>query len=141
MDKVVYCGASANTMANPTGQGQSLKVRAYVCAHIDRKKRHPLLVFVHGGVHSNFSTGSEHIIKELIAQGYIIISTDYRGSTGYGEQFYKFIDYGGLEAEDVYEGRNFMVENELLVDPDRIGSWVERRTHHSYEHLQPSRCL
>ncbi len=125
VDKVVYCGPPpANTFAQSAqDRGNPLKIHAYtfVPKHIDRSKKHPLLVFVHGGVHSNFSTGSAHIIKEMVTQGYIVISSDYRGSTGYGEQFYKFIDYGGLEVEDVYEGRNFMIENEPLVDPDRVG--------------------
>ncbi|MGI6643219.1 MAG: prolyl oligopeptidase family serine peptidase [Bacillota bacterium] len=43
---------------------------------------------------ANFNTDSAHIVQELVAQGYIVVAPDYRGSTGYGEQFYKFIDYG-----------------------------------------------
>jgi len=61
------------------------------------------------------------VIRELLTQGYIIIAPEYRGSTGYGQQFYQYIDYGGLENEDVWEGRNWMVRNNPLVDPDRVG--------------------
>ena len=54
-------------------------------------------------------------------QGYIVIAPDYRGSTGYGKDFYELIDYGGLESEDSLAARDFMVENCELVDPERVG--------------------
>lgn len=125
VDKVTYIGPPpANPAAQSTqDRGNPLKIRAYtfVPKNVDRSKKYPLMVFVHGGVHSNFTTGSAHIIKELMSQGYIVVAPDYRGSTGYGGQFYRFIDYGGLEVEDCLEGRNFMIENEPLVDSDRVG--------------------
>ncbi len=125
VEKVVFTGPPP---ANPTAQppqdrGNPLKINAYTFVPVDAsdENKYPLLVFVHGGVHANFSTGSANIIKELVAQGYIVIAPDYRGSTGYGELFYKYIDYGGLEVEDAFAARNFMLENQPLVDPDRIG--------------------
>ena len=66
-------------------------------------------------------SGSAHIIRELMQQGYIVISPEYRGSTGYGGGFYRLIDYGGLEVEDTYAARNWMVENCDLIDPTRVG--------------------
>ena len=48
----------------------------------------------------------------------IVVAPDYRGSTGY--EGFKFIDYGGLEVEDAFAA-TFMIENEPLVDPDRVG--------------------
>ncbi len=44
------------------------------------------MVLIHGGVHSNFTSESAHIVRELLEQGYTIVSTDYRGSTGYGRR-------------------------------------------------------
>lgn len=125
IDTVVYTGpAPANTTAQPPQEkGNPVKVRAYtfVPKRCEEDKKYPLLVLVHGGVHANFSTSSAHIVRELVEQGYIVIAPDYRGSTGYGEQFYKLIDYGGLEVEDTFEARNFMLENCTLVDPERVG--------------------
>ena len=86
-----------------------------------QNKKYPLLVFPHGGVHSNFTSGSVHILRELVAQGYIVIAPDYRGSTGYGRSFYENIDYGGLENEDVMAARDYMVESYDIVDPARVG--------------------
>lgn len=56
-----------------------------------------------------------------MAQGYIVVAPEYRGSTGYGASYYRNIDYGGLETEDVYAARNHMVENYDIVDKNRIG--------------------
>lgn len=123
--KVVFTGPPpGNAFAQaPQDKGNHLKIHAYVFKpkNLDPRGKYPLIVLVHGGVHSNFGTSSAHIVRELVLQGYIVIAPDYRGSTGYGEQFFKFIDYGGLEVEDVYEARNFMVENEPVVDPGRVG--------------------
>ena len=84
-------------------------------------RKYPLMVLNHGGIHGNFSTVFVHIVRELVAQGYIVVAPDYRGSTGYGKGFYEAIDYGGLENEDVLAARDYMVENYSVVDPDRVG--------------------
>jgi len=82
----------------------------------------PLLLYPHGGVHSNFQIDNgNHILRELLAQGYIVAAPDYRGSTGYGENFYKTIDYGGKEIQDTKATRDFLVENYSIVDESRVG--------------------
>ncbi|MBO4536436.1 MAG: S9 family peptidase [Bacteroidales bacterium] len=103
--------------------GNQLKFYSYVFIPKTAKqnKKYPLLVFPHGGVHSSFTSGSVHILREMVAQGYIVIAPDYRGSTGYGRGFYENIDYGGLENEDVMAARDYMVECYDIVDPDRVG--------------------
>ena len=103
--------------------GNPLKFYSYVFIpkNVKQNKKYPLLVFPHGGVHSNFTSGSVHILREMVSQGYIVIAPDYRGSTGYGRSFYENIDYGGLENEDVMAARDYMVESYDIVDPDRVG--------------------
>ena len=86
---------------------------------LDRK--YPLLVYVHGGVHSNFGSGGYAIVREMIEQGYVILAPDYRGSTGYGRDFWQQIDYGGLEVEDVHAGRGWALEAYPFIDPQRVG--------------------
>lgn len=105
------------------GYGNPLRFQAYIFIpkDIDPSKKYPLMVFPHGGVHSNFNTFYTHIIRELMAQQYIVIAPEYRGSTGYGRGFYQSIDYGGLEVEDVYESRNYAVENYDIIDASRVG--------------------
>ncbi len=127
VDKLYMTGPpkADRTEKNKTrqGYGNPLRFQSYVFIpkEIDPTKKYPLLVLPHGGVHSNFNTFYAHIIRELMAQQYIVVAAEYRGSTGYGNGFYENIDYGGLEIEDVYASRNYMVENYDIVDANRVG--------------------
>jgi dipeptidyl aminopeptidase/acylaminoacyl peptidase len=127
IDKVRHVGPplSRVQVKNPTAMGVNNPVKFYSYVFIPRKidynKKYPLLVFPHGGVHSNFSTYYTHIVRELAAQGYVVIAPEYRGSTGYGKSMYEKIDYGGLEVEDVYAARNYMLDNYEFIDKDRVG--------------------
>jgi dipeptidyl aminopeptidase/acylaminoacyl peptidase len=78
-------------------------------------------VLPHGGVHADFTTYYTHIVKELMAQEYVVVAPEYRGSTGYGKSHYQKIDYGGLEIEDVDASRAYMLENYDFVDGSRVG--------------------
>lgn len=125
IDKIRITGPPPRVIPNSTAQGAGNPVifscYTFVPKNADRDKTYPLIVFPHGGVHSNFGSSADNVVRELLGQGYLIIAPDYRGSTGYGGGFYRLIDYGGLEVEDTYAARNWMVENCQLVDPKRIG--------------------
>jgi dipeptidyl aminopeptidase/acylaminoacyl peptidase len=125
VDKVRYTSLPPRREPNRTAQGAGnpLIIRAYtfIPRKLDRSRKQPLIVLVHGGVHSNFSSASAHIVRELIEQGYSIIAPDYRGSTGYGTGFYRQIDYGGRENDDVFLGRAWMLETYEFLDPKRVG--------------------
>jgi dipeptidyl aminopeptidase/acylaminoacyl peptidase len=125
VDQVSYTSLPPARVRNPNAPGATnpVIVTAYtfIPKNLDRSKKQPLIVLIHGGVHANFSSSSAHIVRELIQQGYSIISTDYRGSTGYGREFYELIDYGGREVDDVYQGRAWMLENYPFLDPARVG--------------------
>ncbi|MEE8583480.1 MAG: alpha/beta fold hydrolase [Acidobacteriota bacterium] len=127
IDKVQLTGPPPSKQQTPNstaqGAGNPLRFNSYVFIprDLDRNGKHPLLVLPHGGVHSNFNTFYTHIIRELIAQGYVVVAPEYRGSTGYGGGFYRLIDYGGLEVEDVFAARNFMLDNYGYLDPQRVG--------------------
>ncbi|MDZ7763511.1 MAG: prolyl oligopeptidase family serine peptidase [Melioribacteraceae bacterium] len=125
VDKVYMYGPPLWKEENPNAQGAGNPTKfwsyVYIPKDIDFDKEYPLIVFPHGGVHADFSTYYTHIVRELIAQQYIIVAAEYRGSTGYGKSHYEKIDYGGLETEDVYASRNYMIENYDFVDEDRVG--------------------
>jgi dipeptidyl aminopeptidase/acylaminoacyl peptidase len=124
VDKIKYTGPPPRVIPNPTGQGAAnpLIINAYT--FIPKKyqtAKLPLLVYAHGGVHGDFNTASLHIIRELVEQGYALIASDYRGSTGYGRGFWQAIDYGGRENDDVHAGMKWMLETHANIDPQRVG--------------------
>lgn len=125
IDKVFLTGPPLWKEKNPTGQGAGNPTKfwsyVFIPKNLDVNKKYPLLVFPHGGVHSNFSTYYTHIVRELVAQQYIVVAAEYRGSTGYGKGHYQKIDYGGLEIEDVDASRQFMLDNYDFVDKERVG--------------------
>ncbi|MBK7870933.1 MAG: S9 family peptidase [Saprospiraceae bacterium] len=125
VDRVQMTGPPVWKEKNPNAQGAGNPVifwsYVFIPKSVDANKKYPLIVFPHGGVHSNFTSSYAHIIRELIYQGYIIVAADYRGSTGYGSSFYRKIDYGGLEIEDVKVSRDYMVDNYDIIDPKRVG--------------------
>lgn len=125
VDEVRYTGPPPRVIKNPTGQGAGNPVIIPAYTFLPRKRpagaRLPLIVLVHGGVHGHFNSGSVHIVRELLQQGYAVLAPDYRGSSGYGKEFWQLIDYGGREVEDVHAGKQWMLENHPEIDPERVG--------------------
>jgi dipeptidyl aminopeptidase/acylaminoacyl peptidase len=104
-------------------QRHPFKMYAYVFTPkaLDTGGKHPLLLFPHGGVHADFTTYYTHIVRELTDQGYVVVAPEYRGSTGYGKEYYEAIDYGGLEVDDVVAARDWAVATLGYVDKRRVG--------------------
>ncbi|MBX7185371.1 MAG: prolyl oligopeptidase family serine peptidase [Vicinamibacteria bacterium] len=124
VDKVRFTSKPPR-MSNPTGQGYGnpLIISAYTFIPLSLKagQKAPLMVVVHQGIHGNYETLLDlRTARELLAEGYVIVAPEYRGSTGYGGGFYDQIDYGGAEIDDTYASRNWAVEN-LPVDPAKVG--------------------
>ncbi|MBK8792828.1 MAG: S9 family peptidase [Holophaga sp.] len=124
VDKVAYVGPPNPKRTETYGIANSrvpMRVYQYVFVprKLDRTKKHPLLVLPHGGTHADFTTYHAHIIREMMARGYVVVAPEYRGSTGYGKEFYDAADYGGLEIDDVVAGRDWAVENLPFVDGNR----------------------
>ena len=125
VDKIEFTSLPPVRIANPKAPGATnpLIVRAYtfIPKNLDRSRKQPLLVFCHQGIHANQDTRDAHVFRELLEQGYSIVSADYRGSSGYGRGFYEQIDYGGREVEDVYLSGQWMLENYPFLDSHRVG--------------------
>jgi len=78
------------------------------------------MIWVHGGVHGNWSISYLPFVREAIQKGYVIIAPEYRGSTGYGEAHHMAFDYGGYEIDDVLSAVDYL-KTLPHVNPDRLG--------------------
>ena len=126
IDKAEYGGAPNPHVKNKKAPGATnpliIHVYTFIPKKLDRSKKQPLIVYVHQGVHQSLDTTIDtHQLRELLEQGYTIVATDYRGSTGYGRGYFEEIDYGGLEVDDVYRGMQWMLERYSFLDPKRVG--------------------
>jgi dipeptidyl aminopeptidase/acylaminoacyl peptidase len=100
----------------------SLVIPAYLFQPLTRRgpRGHAAMVWVHGGVHSNWAATMLPFVREAVERGYVIICPEYRGSTGYGEAHHNAIDYGGKEIDDVASAVDYL-KTLPYVDPDRVG--------------------
>lgn len=98
-----------------------LEIPAYLFAPLTKNPaKHAALVWVHGGVHSNWSLSMWPFVKEAVQKGYVVIAPNYRGSTGYGNDFHRKIDYGGKEVDDAVSSYDFL-KTLNYVDAERVG--------------------
>ncbi len=125
VDKWRIAGPPDANPATPTAPGATNPVKFYTYTFVpkDRKpgEKLPMLILPHGGVHADFTTYHTHLIREMIGQGYVVVAPDYRGSTGYGEGFWRLIDYGGREVDDIHAAKVWALESFDFVDPERVG--------------------
>jgi dipeptidyl aminopeptidase/acylaminoacyl peptidase len=97
---------------------------------LDRTKKHPALVWIHGsGSDQNFlgwHPGSYRmyysLCQYLAQQGYVILTPDYRGSSGYSRDWSTGVHMGlGVnDTADVAGGADYLKTLDY-VDPNRIG--------------------
>jgi dipeptidyl aminopeptidase/acylaminoacyl peptidase len=108
---------------------KQIKSKIYLPAGFDKKKKYPMVVFVHGaGYLQNVTNGwnnyfREFMFNELLTQkGYVVLDIDYRGSAGYGREWrtdvYDFL--GGKDYDDHLDAIDFMIKN-YAVDAKHVG--------------------
>jgi dipeptidyl aminopeptidase/acylaminoacyl peptidase len=104
----------AGDMDIPYWVFQPLKIRG--------PKLHPALVWTHENIRGHLYEHYIPYIREATAKGYVVIAPEYRGSIGYGKEFYDAIDYGGREVDDVVTAVDILKARYPAVDPDRVGN-------------------
>ena len=127
VEKIVYTGLpDVHAKVTELGaQPMILYAYTFIPLKLDRKAKHPLIVFLHGGVHGSTLTGGPdndgRLIRELVQQGYAVISPEYRGSSGYGMPYERAVDYGAREDDDALGARDWMLARYSFLDAKRVG--------------------
>ncbi|MBZ5728776.1 MAG: S9 family peptidase [Acidobacteriia bacterium] len=86
------------------------------------KTPHPLILAIHGGPHGAYGDAFDFEFQWLAANGYAVLYTNPRGSTGYGEKFLwaTWGGWGKLDYEDVMAGVDYALAHYPL-DAKRLG--------------------
>ena len=81
----------------------------------------PVVVHPHGGPWVRDYWGFSSQIQYLANKGYAVFQMNYRGSTGYGKEFWEisFKQWGKTMQDDITDGVNWLIE-EGIADSDRI---------------------
>ncbi|WP_445769210.1 S9 family peptidase [Rheinheimera sp.] len=89
----------------------------------DASKKYPLILEIHGGPHTAYGPHFAMELQLMAAQGYVVLYTNPRGSTSYGEDFANLIhhNYPSQDFNDLMDGvdaviaKGFINEKELFV--------------------------
>jgi len=85
-----------------------LKIQGWIVkpANFQPGKKYPLVLFIHGGPWSMYDVGFNWSFQNFAANGYAVLYTNPRGSTGYGQEFVNGIQfsYPGKDYDDLMAG-------------------------------------
>ena len=101
------------------------KLQAWVIypPEFDKSKKYPLILEIHGGPHTAYGPHFSMELQLMAAQGYVVLYTNPRGSTSYGEEFANLIhhNYPSQDFNDLMDGvdaviaKGFINEKQLFV--------------------------
>jgi dipeptidyl aminopeptidase/acylaminoacyl peptidase len=85
-------------------------------------KNLPVVVNPHGGPWARDSWGFNPEVQFLANRGYAVLQLNFRGSTGYGKEFWEisFKQWGKTMQDDITDGVNWLIK-EGIADSKRIG--------------------
>jgi len=97
-------------------------------------KRHPALVFMHGGSRRQMLLGwhymdyynNAYAMNQYLASiGYVVLSINYRSGIGYGMDFREAVNQGASGASEYHdvEGAGLYLRDRADVDAAHIGLW------------------
>lgn len=128
-----------------SSRGKKIKSLLIRPSHFDSTKKYPLFVVMHGGPAGAWknSWGYRWNYHLLAAPGYVVLLTDYTGSTGYGEKFSQEIILDPLKgpADEINEAATDAIARFSFIDGTRqaagggsygghLANWMQATTTH-----------
>ena len=88
----------------------------------DASKKHPMILQIHGGPHAAYGNTFTHEFQWMAAKGYVVLFTNPRGSSNYGQEFGNIIQYNypGDDFKDLMAGVDELLKKGY-VDEKRLG--------------------
>ncbi|MDC8760754.1 alpha/beta hydrolase family protein [Janthinobacterium fluminis] len=109
-----------------TADGRRIHNMIVKPAGFDPAKKYPLFSVMHGGAASMWR--DQFVLRwnyHLLARpGYIVLLTDYKGSTGYGEAFTRSLQFDPLKGpgEDINEAVDAAIRKYPFIDGQRLAA-------------------
>jgi acylaminoacyl-peptidase len=84
-------------------------------------RKYPFILDIHGGPHAMYGVAFQHEFQIQANRGFVVLYTNPRGSTGYGEEFGNIIHtkYPGDDYKDLMAGVDAMIAKGY-VDPKKL---------------------
>jgi dipeptidyl aminopeptidase/acylaminoacyl peptidase len=88
----------------------------------DGSRKYPLILQIHGGPHAAYGNTFTHEFQWMAAKGYVVLYTNPRGSSNYGQDFGNSIQfaYPGDDHRDLMAGVDEILKKGY-VDESRLG--------------------
>ena len=134
----VAAGFPADALVEPQpvtfSAADGMKIRGQLFATPGGAEKRPAVVFFHGGSRRQMLLGWHYLPyyhatyamnQWLAAQGYIVLSVNYRSGTGYGLEFREAPQFGAAGAAEFNDvmGAGLYLQSRADVDAARIGLW------------------
>jgi len=106
----------------------------------DASRKYPLILYIHGGPHAMYGVRFNFEFQDHAANGFVVLYTNPRGSSGYGKDFGNAINnnYPGQDYDDLMTGvdevvkKGYIDEKKLFVCGGSGGgvltSWIVGHT-------------
>ena len=87
----------------------------------DPSRKYPMILHIHGGPHAMYNVSFNYSFQNFAANGFLVLYTNPRGSTGYGTEFGNAIDnaYPSVDYEDLMAGVDELIDRGW-ADPDNL---------------------
>lgn len=117
-------GVSITQVEFPGYDGQPIDAVLYAPADPPAGRKHPVMLYVHGGPNMQFLNGCWPLFHELVRRGYVVLAPNCRGSTGYGREWMdtNIHDWGEGDRGDWVKAVEFLRQLPY-VNGDAIGVW------------------
>jgi len=99
-----------------------LEINGYLTLPLHSKgKNLPVIVIPHSGPGQRNTWSYNAEVQFFANRGYAVFQVNYRGSSGYGKNFYAagFKQWGGKVQDDIDDGVRWLIRNKI-ADPKRI---------------------
>ena len=89
--------------------------------NFDKNKKYPFILEIHGGPFASYGAVYSAEIQAFAAAGYVVLYSNPRGSTGYGEEFGNLIhhDYPNHDYDDLMSGVDAVI-SKGYVDKENL---------------------